>query len=168
MRDMTIGNMELRWVKRSFLFCVLALFPLYMCAQNAKALYEEGKAFYDAEQYDKAVPKLKAAADKGHKKAQYRLGMCYKEGYSVAKDRKKAFELFLKSAKQDYAKAQYQLGRAYLKGKGVAADQAKAKSWLKKAGSDEKNGKEILDKIRKKAAEGDEDAKTMLALLGKK
>ena len=137
-------------------------------AQTAKALYDEGKAYYDAEQYDKAIPKLKAAADKGHKKAQYRLGMCYKEGYSVAKDRKKAFELFLKSAKQDYAKAQYQLGRAYLKGKGVAADQAKAKSWLKKAVSDEKNGKEILDKIRKKAAEGDEDAKTMLALLGKK
>lgn len=137
-------------------------------AQNAKTLYEEGKAFYDAEQYDKAVPKLRAAADKGHRKAQYRLGMCYKEGYSVQKDRKKAVELFLKSAKQDYAKAQYQLGRAYLKGKGVAADQTKAKTWLKKAISDEKHGKEILDKIRKKAAEGDEDAKTMLALLGKK
>lgn len=137
-------------------------------AQNAKTLYEEGKAFYDAEQYDKAVPKLRAAADKGHRKAQYRLGMCYKEGYSVQKDRKKAVELFMKSAKQDYAKAQYQLGRAYLKGKGVAADQTKAKTWLKKAISDEKHGKEILDKIRKKAAEGDEDAKTMLALLGKK
>lgn len=137
-------------------------------AQNAKTLYEEGKAFYDAEQYDKAVPKLRAAADKGHRKAQYRLGMCYKEGYSVQKDRKKAVELFLKSAKQDYAKAQYQLGRAYLKGKGVAADQTKAKTWLKKAISDEKHGREILDKIRKKAAEGDEDAKTMLALLGKK
>jgi TPR repeat protein len=137
-------------------------------AQNAKTLYEEGKAFYDAEQYDKAVPKLRAAADKGHRKAQYRLGMCYKEGYSVEKDRKKAFDLFLKSAKQDYAKAQYQLGRAYLKGKGVAADQTKAKTWLKKAVNDEKHGKEILDKIRKKAAEGDEDAKTMLALLGKK
>ena len=137
-------------------------------AQNAKTLYEEGKAFYDAEQYDKAVPKLRAAADKGHRKAQYRLGMCYKEGYSVQKDRKKAVELFMKSAKQDYAKAQFQLAKAYLKGKGVPADQAKAKTWLKKAISDEKHGKEILDKIRKKAAEGDEDAKTMLALLGKK
>lgn len=137
-------------------------------AQNAKTLYEEGKAFYDAEQYDKAVPKLRAAADKGHRKAQYRLGMCYKEGYSVQKDRKKAVELFMKSAKQDYAKAQFQLAKAYLKGKGVPADQAKTKTWLKKAISDEKHGKEILDKIRKKADEGDEDAKTMLALLGKK
>ena len=137
-------------------------------AQTAKALYDEGKAYYDAEQYDKAIPKLKAAADKGHKKAQYRLGMCYKEGYGVEKDRKKAFALFQKSAKQGYAKAQYQVAKAYLKGKGVAADQAQAKSWLKKAVSDEKHGKEILDKIRKKAAEGDEEAKTMLTLLGKK
>ena len=137
-------------------------------AQNAKTLYEEGKAFYDAEQYDKAVPKLRAAADKGHRKAQYRLGMCYKEGYSVEKDRKKAFDLFLKSGKQVYDKAQYQLGRAYLKGKGVAADQTKAKTWLKKAVNDEKHGQEILDKIRKKASEGDEEAKTILALLGKK
>lgn len=158
----------MKTIQRLMMVLMVALLSMTAAAQNAKALYEEGKAFYDAEQYDKAVPKLKAAADKGHKKAQYRLGMCYKEGYSVEKDRKKAFDLFLKSAKQDYAKAQYQLGRAYLKGKGVAADQAKAKTWLKKAISDEKHGKEILDKIRKKAAEGDEDAKTMLALLGKK
>ena len=168
MRNVTIGNMELKWVKRALLFCVFALFPLYMCAQNAKALYDEGKAYYDAKNYTAAFPKLKAAADKGHKKAQYRLGMCYKEGNGVDKDRKKAVALFQKSAKQGYAKAQYQLAKAYLKGKGVAADQTQAKSWLKKAVSDEKHGKEILDKIRKKAAEGDEDAKTMLALLGKK
>lgn len=154
-------------MKKLLMIIIALTVSMAVSAQSAKALYEEGKALYDAEQYDKAVPKLKAAADKGHKKAQYRLGMCYKEGYSVEKDRKKAFELFQLSAKQDYAKAQYQLGRAYLKGKGVAADQTKAKSWLKKAISDEKNGKEILDKIRKKAAEGDEDAKTMLTLVGK-
>lgn len=155
-------------MKRLLTMMLVLMLCMAAGAQSAKELYAEGKAFYDAEQYDKAVPKLKAAADKGHRKAQYRLGMCYKEGYSVAKDRKKAVDLFMKSAKQGYAKAQYQLGRAYMKGKGVAADQAKAKSWLKKAVSDEKNGKEILDKIRKKATEGDEDAKAMLALLGKK
>jgi len=155
-------------MKRLLTMMLVLMLCMAAGAQSAKELYAEGKAFYDAEQYDKAVPKLKVAADKGHRKAQYRLGMCYKEGYSVAKDRKKAVDLFMKSAKQGYAKAQYQLGRAYMKGKGVAADQAKAKSWLKKAVSDEKNGKEILDKIRKKAAEGDEDAKAMLALLGKK
>ena len=153
---------------RNLLLIVVLLFGMSVSAQDVKKLYQEGKALYEAQQYDKAVPKLKAAAAKGHKKAQYRLGMCYKEGYGVEKNRKTAIDLFAKSAKQGYGKAQYQLGRAYLKGKGVAADEVKAKSWLKKAVSDEKEGKEILDKIRKKAAEGDEDAKTMLRLLGKK
>lgn len=153
---------------RYLLLIIVLLVGMTSNAQDAKTLYQEGKALYEAQQYDKAVPKLKAAASKGHKKAQYRLGMCYKEGYGVEKNRKTAIDLFTKSAKQGYAKAQYQLGKAYLKGKGVAADEAKAKSWLKKAISDVKDGNEILDKIRKKAAEGDEEAKAMLRLIGKK
>ena len=135
-------------------------------AQNAKTLYEEGKAFYDAEQYDKAVPKLRAAADKGHRKAQYRLGMCYKEGYSVQKDRKKAVELFMKSAKQDYAKAQFQLAKAYLKGKGVTANADEARKWIKRAVNDPKNGPDILKDLRKAKADGEEAAK-ILTLIGK-
>jgi hypothetical protein len=136
-------------------------------AQDVEKLYEEGKALFDNKNYAKAVPKLKAAAAKGHKKAQYRLGQCYKEGYGVEKDRKKAFELFLKSAQQGYAKAEYQVGKAYLKGKGVPADEKKAKTWLKRAVSHKKKGPEILAKIRKDAAEGDEDAKHILRLIGK-
>ena len=134
-------------------------------AQTAKALYDEGKAYYDAEQYDKAVPKLKTAADKGHKKAQYRLGMCYKEGYGVDKDRKKVFVLFQKSAKQGYAKAQYQLAKCYLNGEGVAKDEAKAKAWLNKAVKDEKHGKEIRDKINQNAAEGKDEAKRLKRMI---
>ncbi len=83
------------------------LFSMTMSAQSADKLYEEGKKLYDAEQYDKAVPKLQAAADKGHKKAQYRLGRCYDKGYGVKEDNKKAFEFYQKSAKQEYAKAMY-------------------------------------------------------------
>ncbi len=47
---------------------------LSVSAQNIDKLYKEAKAFYDAKNYTAAVPKLKAAAEKGHKKAQYRLG----------------------------------------------------------------------------------------------
>ena len=54
-----------------------------------------------------------------------------------------------------------------MKGKGVAADEKQARMWLKKAVNNEKDGDEILKKIRKDAAEGDEDAKQMLALLKK-
>lgn len=151
---------------RLFLLSFLMLFSMTMSAQSADKLYEEGKKLYDAEQYDKAVPKLQAAADKGHKKAQYRLGRCYDKGYGVKEDNKKAFELYQKSAKQEYAKAMYQLGRCYLKGKGVAANQDEAKKWLKRAISDDKHGDEILKDLRKAKADGEEATK-ILTLLGK-
>jgi len=170
-------------------------------AQNPDKLYEEGKALYDAKDYTKAVAKLKPAAEKGHKKAQYRLGMCYDKGKGVAEDDKQAFYWYSKSAAQEYAKAQYQvgkcykngegtekdrkkavtwftraakqgnadaqyaLGKSYLKGKGIDADESKAKSWLQKAVKNPKDGKEIMQKIRKEAADGDEDAKQILKLL---
>ena len=172
-------------------------------AQNAEKLYREGKDLYDAKNYSAAVPKLKAAAEKGHKKAQYRLGlcydkgkgvtenddlaflwysksaaqgyakglyqmgMCYKNGEGVKEDRKKAFDLFTKAAKQENGDAQYQLGKAYLKGKGVAADEAKAKMWLKRAVKNEKDGDDIMKKLKKDAAEGDKDAIKILDLLKK-
>lgn len=155
-------------MKKIMTTMLLAILCLAAGAQNSDALYKEGKALYDAKKYQQAVPKLKAAADKGHKKAQYRLGVCYKEGKGLEKDRKKATELFMKSAKQGNAKAEYEVGKAYLKGKGgLTADEKKAKMWLKRAVAHEKKGPEILAKIRKKAAEGDEDAKKMLQLVGK-
>lgn len=170
-------------------------------AQSADKLYNEGKALYDAKNYAAAVPKLKAAAEKGHKKAQYRLGRCYdkghgveendaqafkwysksaaqdyakaqyavgkcyKDGKGVEKDRKKAVDWFSKAAKQDNADGQYALGKSYMKGKGIAADEKKAKSWLKKAVTNPKGGDEVLAKIRKDAASGDEDAKKILTLI---
>ena len=184
---------------------VLMLLVMTVCmaasAQNAKTLYEQGKALYDAKDYAKAFPKLKAAAEKGNKKAQYRVGRCYekgkgvakdeavafqwyskgaaqehakseyavgkcyKDGIGVKKDRKKAFSFFMRSARQDYAEAQYQVGKSYLKGKGTEADAKKAKSWLVKAVKNPKDGEEVLKKIRKDAADGDEDARTMLKLI---
>lgn len=139
-----------------------------MMAQKADVLYKEGKALYDAKDYDKAFPKLKAAAEKGHKKAQYRLGRCYDKGHGTAEDNATAVKWYQKSSDQDYAKAHYQLGKAYMKGKGVAADEAKARTLLRKAVHDEKHGKEIMDKLRSDAAAGDADAQRMLELIKKK
>jgi TPR repeat protein len=136
-------------------------------AQNAKQLYEEGKALYDAKNYTQAFPKLKAAAEKGNKKAQYRLGRCYDKGRGVKEDNTTAYQWYLKSANQDYAKAQYQLGRCYLKGKGTTADAAKAKTWLKKAVKNPKKGDEVLQELKDDAAKGDEEAKRILTIIGK-
>ena len=190
-------------VRLTFLFFLLS-FSVSISAQNADKIYKEAKELYDAKNYTQAVPKLKAAAEKGHKKAQYRLGRCYekgrgvskdetaafqwytksaaqdyakgqyalgncyKEGLGTAKDHKKAFESFTKAAQHDNVDAQYQLGKCYMKGKGTTADAKKAASWFKKAVSNEKGGKDIVAKLRKKAAEGDEDAKTIMKLAGVK
>ena len=151
---------------RLLFFCLMLMSSITISAQSADKLYDEGKKLYDQEQYKDAVPKLQAAADKGHRKAQYRLGRCYDKGYGVKENDQKAFELYQKSAKQDYAKAQYQLGRCYLKGKGVAANQEEAKKWLKRAISDDKHGDEILKDLRNAKADGEEATK-ILTLLGK-
>ena len=134
-------------------------------AQDAKTLYQQGKAFYDAKDYTQAFPLLKKAAEKGHKKAQYRLGRCYDKGHGVTENNETAFKWYSKSAAQGYADAQYQLGRCYLKGKGTAVDKNKAKSWLSKAVKNVKGGDEILQKIKENAKDGDEDAKAILQLL---
>jgi TPR repeat protein len=186
------------------LLLLLLSFSVTLSAQNADKLYKEAKALYDAKDYTQAFPKLKTAAEKGHKKAQYRLGRCYekgrgvtkdeiaafrwygksaaqdyakaqyavgncyKEGIGTAKDHKKAVEYFTKAAQNDNADAQYQLGKCYLKGKGITADAKKAASWFKKAVNNEKDGKDIIAKLRRKVAEGDEDAKTIMKLAGVK
>ena len=148
---------------------LMMLFALMLSAgtmaQNADALYKEGKALYDAKNYQKAFPKLKAAADKGHKKAQYRVGLCYDKGNGVAENDPVAVSWYQKSARQGYAKAQYQLAKCYLNGEGVAKDEAKAKEWINKAVKDEKHGQEIKDKIDKNIAEGKEDAKRLKRLM---
>ena len=153
-------------MKRLIYLCILLMCSISISAQSADKLYDEGKKLYDQEQYKEAVPKLQAAADKGHKKAQYRLGRCYDKGYGVKENDQKAFELYQKSAKQDYAKAMFQLGKCYMKGKGVTANQEEARKWIKRAICDEKHGDEILKDLRKAKADG-EEATRILTLIGK-
>ena len=152
---------------RFFFLALLATLSLTANAQSADKLYQEGKTFYDAKNYVQAFPKLKAAADKGNKKAQYRLARCYDKGKGTAENNDLAFQWYIKSANQGYAKAQHQLAKCYFKGKGVAVDKVQAKKWLTKAVRNEKGGKEILDELKKEKAEGDEDAKNLLGLIGK-
>ena len=110
-----------------YTFCITA------GAQNVEKLYEEGKALYDAKKYSEAFPKLKIAAEKGHKKAQYRLGRCYDKGNGVREDNKEAFSWYLKSAERGFAKAQYQVGKSYKNGEGVEEDRVKAFQYFTKA-----------------------------------
>ena len=95
------------------------------------------------------------------------MGKCYKDGKGVEKDKKKAFDYFHKAALQEYADAEYQLGKCYLKGKGTVANHEQARKWLLRAVRNEKGGDNILASLRADALAGDEDAKTILALIGK-
>lgn len=144
---------------------VMLLGNMSISAQNIDKLYEEGKALYDAKKYEQAYAKLMPAAEKGHKKAQYRIARCFDKGNGVEESNKKAFTWYQKSAEQGYAKAQMQLGRCYMKGKGTTADEAKAKTWLKRAIKNPKGGDKVLAKLKEDSAKGDEDAKKILKLI---
>ena len=145
----------------------VSLFVAIVCmAQSADKLYEEGKRLYDEKKYEQAFPLLKKAAEKGHRKAQYRVGRCYDKGNGVEEDNKTAFTWYEKAAKQDHAKAQYQLARYYMKGKGgVAVDTEKAAKLLKKALKNGNSGKKIEEELKADAAKGDEEAIKLLQLL---
>ena len=114
---------------RSLLSMLLLLLSLTMRAQTTDALYDEGKKLYDEKKYELALKKLLPAAQKGHKKAQYRVGRCYDKGHGVAEDNAKAFQWYAKAAAQGHAKSQYQLGKCHhprhRKGKGLSAESGK-------------------------------------------
>merc|ERR1712232_906963 len=65
---------------------------------------------------DKSHRAYARAAEQGHARAQYNLGVCCDFGKGVTKDETKAAELFAKGA---HAHAQYNLGVRYEVGKGV-------------------------------------------------
>ena len=151
-------------MKRLFLMLAL-LVSMTAGAQNVETLYTEGKALYDAKNYAAALAKLRPAAEKGHKKAQYRVGRCYDKGYGVEESNEEAVKWYQKSADQGYYKAEYQLARAYVKGKGVPVDEKKAKMWLKRSIGGKKHGAEKLQEIKDDAAAGDKTDKRLLELL---
>ncbi len=146
---------------KGLITALLLLLSIGARAQSADALYEAGKKLYDEKKYTEAVKKLTPAAQKGHKKAQYRLGRCYDKGHGVAEDNQKAYQWYLKGAQQGHGKSQYQLAKCYMKGKGVAKDTAKAKAWMLKAVKND-GAKEKLDED---VAGGDETAIALKKLI---
>jgi len=180
---------------------LMALVALAMCLVVGERLYREGKMLSNSKKPDVAFHELKKAAERGNRRAQYRLGRCYDKGVGVTRNDTLAFQWYMKAAKQgsgkamyqvgkcyrngegvtrnpnlaftwfsgaaqdDNANGQYALGRCYMKGEGVTADQDKAREWLRRAIQNPKGGANLLAKIRKHAAEGNEDAKNILRII---
>ncbi len=116
------------------------LLDLEQRTHNAKIQNYIG-LFYDDTEYGKDVPVdlmeavkwYKKAATQGYAKAQYNLGVMYRNGQGVEKDDEKAVEWYRKAADQGYADAQCKLGFMYSYGYGVEKDYEKALEWTRKA-----------------------------------
>jgi Sel1 repeat len=79
------------------------------------------------------IMSLKKAADQGHAKAQFNLGLLYYIGEGVEANKEQAFMWFHKAAVQGDLKAQFNLGVLYTTGKGVEVDKEKGFMWFHKA-----------------------------------
>ncbi|KAF9147285.1 hypothetical protein BG015_011102 [Linnemannia schmuckeri] len=94
--------------------------------------YKDGREVHKDDQT--AIDWYCKAAEQGHPRAQYNVGLLHEQGYGdVPQDHAKAYEWFLKSAVQGYVDAQAKVSQAYTKGTGVPKDNIKAMEWAVKA-----------------------------------
>ena len=100
---------------------------------GAEKTYEQGKAFYDNKEYDKAFESFKKACDGGNMRACFNLGAMYEYGNGVEKNEQKAAELLKKACDGGNMRGCYNLGLMYADGDGVETDFSKAAELLKKA-----------------------------------
>ena len=83
--------------------------------------------------YKTAMRLWKPWAEQGDAKAQYNLGLMYRNGYGVPKDDKQAVKWYRLAAEQGIARAQTSLGLMYANGYGVPEDDKEAVKWFRLA-----------------------------------
>ena len=79
------------------------------------------------------VADLRARAEKGDARAQFKLGDCYRTGEGVTRDIIQAVDWYRRAAEHGDAGGQNALGVCYLTGTGVVKDAAEALKWLRQA-----------------------------------
>ena len=100
---------------------------------DPKKTYEQGRAFYDNKEYDKAFESFKKACDGGNMRGCFILGAMYERGNGVEKNEQKAAELYKKACDGGNMVGCGNLGTMYAKGSGVEKDLGKAVELFKKA-----------------------------------
>jgi len=108
--------------------------------QSCTSRYDDALTIHKTQKYKKAFPLFEAIANEGYAPAQEMLGIYYKDGMGVWKDKKKsdewfrkAFEGYSKFAELGVAEAQCSLGSCYFYGNGISQDYAKSAEWYGKA-----------------------------------
>ena len=99
---------------------------LALLARPAWAEYQAGLDAHLRGDFEAAFAEWSETAEEGDARAQYGLGIMYRNGDGVEEDAVKAAEWLGKSAGQGFAGAQFNLGVMYQKGAGVERDDSKA------------------------------------------
>jgi hypothetical protein len=97
---------------------------------NPQAQYDLGLTHWHNENYQEALPLIRAAADRGHAEAQYLLGMAYMEGRGIVQNYRGAMEQFSKAAEQGHLESEYQMGIFYRDGLASPRNRETAYVWL--------------------------------------
>jgi len=92
-----------------------------------------GRYHQNREDYSRAVPWLRKAAEQGDPTAQTFLGINYTLGQGVAKNHGTALGWLRKAADQDSTVAQFALGEMHRGGMGTPVDYGQAMQWHQKA-----------------------------------
>ncbi|KAG0065731.1 hypothetical protein BGZ89_007988 [Linnemannia elongata] len=94
--------------------------------------YKDGRELH--QDYHAALGWYCKAADQGHIRSQYNIGLLYDQGHdTVPRSHTKAFEWFFKAAIQGDVDAQVKVSQAYTDGAGVPEDHIEAMEWSVKA-----------------------------------
>ena len=96
-------------------------------------LLEYASEAEDRKDYKMAFEYYKLVAEQGDAFAQFKLGVCYKNGQGVGKDECEAVKWYRKSAEQCHARAQCNLGFCYERGIGIDKDEEEAVKWYRKS-----------------------------------
>ena len=107
-------------------FILIALISLNSYGQNGIDLNEKSKTFIQSQEFDKAVPLLKQAAELGVAEAQYNFGVTLENGYGIEKNIDSAFYWYLKSANQGWNDGLYKMMMAHANGIGAEQSNNKA------------------------------------------
>ncbi len=108
-------------------------FLCLLLAAPAWAGFKEGVPAAKRGDFATALREWRPLAEMGHAKAQYNLGVMYRDGKGVTQDYVQAVQWFKKAVAHGFASAQYNLGVMYAKGRGVPQDYAEAARWYGKA-----------------------------------
>ena len=79
------------------------------------------------------ITATRLAAEQGDARAQFALGLMYRDGRGVAQDDAEAVRWYRLAAEQGNADAQFNLGFMYVEGRGVLQNDAEAVRWWRPA-----------------------------------